>query len=346
MSLSPKRPSKYKASHQAQPSDHKNGSHLFESNQEAIDSPIHTPSPQIGDTAESSSTLIPSLNRPPSRPLAQSTSQPDSEPASELSVSISDSDQDIEVERQQPIPPPSEPMQYRAIGLVQGQYIPSEQQFNRGVLLTTDGTLLDAVLLGRVMSLVKKHLNLDQEHLWVVYPRTREKHSSLHIQILGVWEPALNPDQLPLSDLGDSSGETRLVSDGYFSIRGEVIYQAEDKGYVVIKVNQAPRRGSEDGKSFKLRLEGVLPPKALGYFWSLDARRHENTLVIEQSHSIALIPPQKKGQRKPRARSNQRRDLPESTHSPSTKPLFPNQAMRREPVGKPIKRNTTRTDDD
>src|SRR5689334_6494987 len=70
-------------------------------------------------------------------------------------------------DRQQPIPPPSEPMQYRAIGLVRGRYCASDEQFTQGILLTTDGVELNAVLLGRIMSLVKNHLDLEKEHLWV-----------------------------------------------------------------------------------------------------------------------------------------------------------------------------------
>ncbi len=91
--------------------------------------------------------------------------------------------------RNQPIPPASEPMQYRAIGLVRGRYMPSEEQFTRGLILTEDGVQIDAVLLGRVMSLVKKHIDLAEPHLWVVYPRTRDKELDLHMQIVGVWEP-------------------------------------------------------------------------------------------------------------------------------------------------------------
>lgn len=81
-------------------------------------------------------------------------------------------------------------MQYRAIGLVRGQYVASDEQFTRGSILTDDGFEIGAVLLGRVMSLVKKHVDLEQPHLWVVYPRTKEKgDGDLHVQIVGVWEP-------------------------------------------------------------------------------------------------------------------------------------------------------------
>lgn len=85
------------------------------------------------------------------------------------------------VSRQQPIPPPSEPMQYRAIGLVRGRYVASDEQFTQGKMVTSDGTELDAVLLGRIMSLVKNHLDLEAEHLWVVYPRTRQENDNLHL---------------------------------------------------------------------------------------------------------------------------------------------------------------------
>ncbi len=112
--------------------------------------------------------------------------------------------------RGQPIPPPSEPMQYRAIGLVRGQYTPSEEQFTRGALNAEDGTEIDAVLLGRVMSLVKNHLDLEKPHLWVVYPRTRQNDDGLHVQIVGVWEPEnLNRDPCPASEIAsEDSAET------------------------------------------------------------------------------------------------------------------------------------------
>jgi hypothetical protein len=89
-------------------------------------------------------------------------------------------------------------MQYRAIGLVKGVYKPSEEQLNRGDIVTDDGTTIDAVLLGRVTSLIKKHIDLESSHLWVVYPRTRQPaeegdeeplSSALHLQIVGIWEP-------------------------------------------------------------------------------------------------------------------------------------------------------------
>jgi len=111
--------------------------------------------------------------------------------------------------RHGPIPPASEPLQYRAIGLIRGVYVPSDDQFTRGNIMTEDKTAIDAVLLGRVMSLVKKHVDLAQPHLWVVYPRTRPGNNDLHAQIVGIWDPEnLNQDD----DLLDGPDE-EIASD-------------------------------------------------------------------------------------------------------------------------------------
>ncbi|HEY9884544.1 MAG TPA: hypothetical protein V6C98_13130, partial [Thermosynechococcaceae cyanobacterium] len=191
--------------------------------------------------------------------------------------------------RQQPIPPPSEPKQYRAIGLVRGRYTPTDEQFTRGAMLTSDGTEVEAVLLGRVMSLVRNHLDLEQQHLWVVYPRTREMRQDLHVQIVGVWEPEkLNKEgedesvgggyELEASPQSDSSPAAPASStpedsgfdENYFSIRGEVVFYSAEEQQIVVKIQQAPRKTADREKAFKLRLDGVLSsPKALGYFWDL-----------------------------------------------------------------------------
>ena len=124
--------------------------------------------------------------------------------------------------RKAPIPEPSHPRQYRAIGLIQGTYQPSEDQLTRGTLTTEDGAQIDAVLLGRVISLIKNHLDLAVPHLWVVYPRTRQSNDCLHVQVVGVWEPE-TLDKAP--EATDESAEPtatepQAVNDGYFSVRG------------------------------------------------------------------------------------------------------------------------------
>jgi hypothetical protein len=119
--------------------------------------------------------------------LASAEENPGAEAATEAAT---EAEAEVARPRQQPISPPSEPMQYRAIGLLRGRYVASEEMFNRGQIITQDDTAIGAVLLGRVTSLVKKHLDMESRHLWVVYPRTNpEQNNALNVQIVGVWEP-------------------------------------------------------------------------------------------------------------------------------------------------------------
>jgi hypothetical protein len=214
--------------------------------------------------------------------------------------------------REQPIPPPSEPTQYRAIGLIRGCYQASSEQFTQGTLLTTDGVELNAVLLGRIMSLVKNHLDLEKEHLWVVYPRTRQENDALHLQIVGVWEPENlakheldddSPDsttqKLHNSEVVADSGSVALaihpkpssaIPDGGFSVRGEVVYQSFDEKSLVVKIKQAPRKPTDKAKYFKLKLKGILTTKAVGKFWDFNVKREADALVVVNAEAIADLP--------------------------------------------------------
>ncbi|MBO9999185.1 MAG: hypothetical protein J7641_09295 [Cyanobacteria bacterium SID2] len=199
-------------------------------------------------------------------------------------------------ERPSPIPTPSEPKQYRAIGLVRGRYVPSEEQLTRGDLLTADETPVQAVLLGRVMSLVKNHVDLDREHVWVVYPRTGQKDGKLHLQIVGVWEPET------LHQSGEDSTLTPIpsseVEDGYFSVRGEVIFYSEERECIIVKIRQSPRKQNQPPKFFKVQLKGKLEGKLLRHFWDFQVLRQGEELVVQGGEDIGPMPPkrrQKKG---------------------------------------------------
>ena len=89
-----------------------------------------------------------------------------------------------------PIPLVTDPLQYRAIGMVRGIYKPQENDnFTRGALIDSKGNEIDSVLLGRVITLIRNHVSLEKPHLWVVYPRCRN-NQNLHLQITGIWEPS------------------------------------------------------------------------------------------------------------------------------------------------------------
>jgi hypothetical protein len=350
MSTSPEqfpKPSESAASDRDQPHDVSAASSSTEA------SPVDAAAGEIEPTVTPSENQDAGENTPPA---SESSSSPEATQEGD-----SDTHSLLGDTRQRPIPPPSEPMQYRAIGLVKGRYIPSADQFTQGILLTTDGTVIDAVLLGRIMSLVKNHLELEQEHLWVVYPRTRQKDGNLHTQIVGVWEPEtlatkdsseVQSDDLPASDTPDSEASPQATpppQDGYFSVRGEIIFQSNEQEYLIIKIRQAPKKKEIDEKPkyFKLKLNGIIDAKAVGHFWDLQVQRQGENLMIQESEHIGPVSAKRKPFKKkpfskkpfkrgPRGEAPKpRKGPPDTSPSAVNKPPLPKPTKRRPPTDPP-----------
>lgn len=224
----------------------------------------------------------------PPEPLSGATQPPLTQSTESEAVESITAESTDEIKRQQPIPPPSHPRQYRAIGLVYGQYQRSEEQLTQGMIQTPGGSAIDAVILGRVISLLKNHLDLEKPHLWVVYPRTRQENDDLHVQIVGVWEPeTLNQEQ---SEDGEDklSAISTSAEPGYFSIRGEVIFSDQYKQTVIIKIRQSPKKEIDKPKFFKLKLFGTLPSKPVSRFWDLQVSLRGDTLIIQEGLDLGF----------------------------------------------------------
>ena len=207
----------------------------------------------------------------------------------------------------QPFPVPTEALQHRAIGLLRGVYKPysteeeakdsekssekpvddEDEKITQGTLTTTDQVIIDAVLLGRVISLVRNHLDLSKEYLWVVYPRTRET-GGLHAQIIGVWSPE---GTLHMVDEPAPPPEANAL-DGFFSIRGEVVFYSRDEQYALVKIRQQKKK-NKLGKAFKLRIEGVIPENARNKFWDFEVRREGEKLSLLKARFVAGLPSKK-----------------------------------------------------
>ena len=196
--------------------------------------------------------------------------------------------------RQHPISPVTEPMQYRAIGVVRGIYVPEDpEQLTRGTLQAEDGTEIEAVVLGRVLTLMRRHLDLSKPHLWVAYPRFRDP-DKLHLQLVGVWEPStLSATEIATQSAADDAArptDDLPEGDGYFSVRGELIYTRPEDGDLVVKIRQQPRADGSRPTPFKLQLRGEIAPEHLRHFVALDLRRHGQQLQLEQHEVIAPVP--------------------------------------------------------
>lgn len=270
----------------------------------------------------------PTLVSPPARPKSPAV------PAAATTKTVSSAAKaqppkpDIEVApppdpdqpRTQPIMPPTDPMQYRAIGLVYGRYEPEDEQLNRGRLTTEDGDVLDTVMLGRISSLVRNHIDLTTEHLWVVYPRTRDNPATrkvdLGLQIMGIWEPETLSKSEDNQSEGDGDEATPAVDPqpphNYFSVRGEIVKYSEASQQILVEiVQQATAKKPE--RSFKLVVEGVLEGRTVGYFWSFDLKRDNGRLVVEKAVPVAAVPPKK---RKPPQQQKKRGSSPRSKGLP------------------------------
>jgi hypothetical protein len=247
--------------------------------------------------------------------------------------------------RPHPIPPVTEPLQYRAIGVVRGTYVPAgPDQLTRGLIRTDSGDELEAVVLGRLLTLMRRHLDLSLPHLWVVYPRSREQ-GGLHLQMVGVWEPstlaaavddeaaeagvseaegpaggAAAPAELIAGTDAESASESagdadpveRAVGadalpegDNYFSVRGELIFTKPETGDLVVKVRQLPRPDGQRPIPFKLQIRGEVPLQHLRHFVALDLRRQGQVLQLESLEVLA--PVTQRGNRGGKGRRDDRR---------------------------------------
>ncbi len=181
-----------------------------------------------------------------------------------------------------PIPKVTSKLQYRAIGIVNGKFIPkNSEQFNRGCLIDDKGDKIETVILGKALSLLKKHIDLKKNYYWIVYPKNKNTEN-LHLQVAGIWDP------YQLNDFPSDSFKTNFsklldeldLKDNYFSIRGELVFVNTQKKEFVIKICSASKLQNLKNKNFKLIIKGDLSLKDLNSFVSLDVMRDRNSLKL------------------------------------------------------------------
>ena len=192
-----------------------------------------------------------------------------------------------------PIPKVTNKLQYRAIGIVNGKFIPHDsKKLNRGFLTDNKGEEIETVILGKALSLLKKHLDLEKSYFWVVYPKNKNSQN-LHLQVAGIWDPyQLNDFQSDSSKTDFSNLLEKLdLKDNYFSVRGKLVFVNVKNKEVVIKISSASKMNNLKNKNFKLVIKGELSLELLNSFVSLDISREGNALkiigyeIIKKNHS-------------------------------------------------------------
>ena len=190
-----------------------------------------------------------------------------------------------------PIPKVTNQLQHRAIGIINGKFTPlSSEQLNRGFLIDDKDEKIETVVLGKALSLLKKHIDLKKSYYWIVYPKNKNTQN-LHLQVAGIWDP------YQLNDFPNDSSKTNFsklleeldLKDNYFSVRGELIFVNAQKKEIVIKVCSASKLKNLKNKNFKLVIKGELSLELLNNFVSLDVNRDGNTLKLHKYEVIKKI---------------------------------------------------------
>jgi len=181
-----------------------------------------------------------------------------------------------------PIPEVTDPLQYRAIGIVNGKFTPHDsEQLNKGLITDNEGKKIETVVLGKALSLLKKHNDLNKNYYWVVYPKNKNTQN-LHLQVAGIWDP------FQFNDLPNNSSKINFselleeldLKDNYFSVRGELVFVNAKKKEIVIKICPVIKSKNLKNKNFKLVIKGELSLELLNSFVSLDINRDGNSLKL------------------------------------------------------------------
>ena len=181
-----------------------------------------------------------------------------------------------------PIPKVTNQLQHRAIGIINGKFTPlSSDQLNRGFLIDNKDEKIETVVLGKALSLLKKHIDLKKSYYWIVYPKNKNTQN-LHLQVAGIWDP------YQLNDFPNDSSKTNFsklleeldLKDNYFSVRGKLVFVNTRKKEIVIKICPAVKSQNLKNKNFKLVIKGELSLELLNSFVSLDINRDGNSLQL------------------------------------------------------------------
>ena len=181
-----------------------------------------------------------------------------------------------------PIPEVTNKFQFRAIGIIYGQFTPNaSEQLNRGFLIDGKGQKIETVVLGKALSLLKKFIDLKKSYYWIVYPKNKSTQN-LHLQVAGIWDP------YQFNDFSNDSSKTNFskllkeldLKDNYFSIRGELVFVNTQKKEFVIKICSSTKSKNLKNKNFKLVIKGDLSLELLNSFVSLDVIRDGNSLKL------------------------------------------------------------------
>jgi len=171
---------------------------------------------------------------------------------------------------------PSKPNEYRALGLVKGQFLPGQDHGRKGLLVTPEQPFPASL-----SPQVRKPPTT--EAIWRVWIKTTTNQEGLWFFLKSyVGDAEKNP--IPLNSLEQD----------YFSIRGQLLWwNTEGKEDPRFAVKIAPNNPQQTSfKPFFILIYGTLSNPQKGAFWDVSATREGNRLVILEAQEV--YPPRQK----------------------------------------------------
>jgi hypothetical protein len=155
---------------------------------------------------------------------------------------------------------PSHEKEYRAVGIVRGQYYPSLEDFSKGVLVTSDG-MIPALIGSKGKHFITPDI-INSELLFCVYPRTKkELGNALTLELVRYRQQPLD-------------------ADNYFSVRGNLVAVLEES--ILVRIH----RNNNKNYFFYLGVKGTLPHDGVEKFWDLECVRSGNILKLINARVI------------------------------------------------------------
>lgn len=188
-----------------------------------------------------------------------------------------DLDQNLDLSNQTQTTEASLPIFWcQAVGLLAAKYIPSPEAFQKGELVTDDGSSYKAFVLSKAIKALEKKTDLSVTHKFVVYPKT-SKLKGVRLEILAT----------------DSSSKIEKFEDGQFNIRGFVTKQLENSFLIEIHRRAEYLTPSQNDR-FTLEVKGDIPVELIQQFVYLQCQLVEGYLkIVSYEHLACPMTPKK-----------------------------------------------------
>ncbi|MGB3208307.1 MAG: hypothetical protein WBB28_25260 [Crinalium sp.] len=175
-----------------------------------------------------------------------------------------------------PFTPTDSPTTFQAIGIIRGQYFPSQDHPREGIVVTESGTTFCADLRQSAQKqCAEDSEKITESQIWSCYPRQIEEAPWLKLTLKNI-----------------RSQKTIREHINFFLIRGVILSQdlTANKFEIEIRRNLQPPNNGKQWNKFKpfiLNIVGNLPSDSINQFWELACSLDGYNLVLEDAHLVS-----------------------------------------------------------